>query len=235
MKKLNTYRVINGRIYIMRKIVYALLTVSLVLIGTLTLQAQPAAPRQKQEQATREKIGAKLNLTDAQKKQLDEMRTSMKRNAVQLRCKIQLARIDLRELLKADEPNEAVIEKKLNEIGQLQTEQKMLRINHWLNVKKMLTPEQRKIMKSEIRGMWLHGGNIRGNHRGMIRQRRELRMNHRDEMGNPQGSLDNREDMIGNPMSILEDDEYTMDNPPGTIENNDDLLGDPEDPMENGW
>ncbi len=62
----------------------------------------------------------------------------MQKNAIPLQSSIQLARIDLRDLLKAESPDKEAIEKKLNEIAKIQTEQKMLRINHWFDVKKII-------------------------------------------------------------------------------------------------
>ncbi len=202
----------------MRKVIFTLLILGLAFVGAGTLQAQPAPPTQVKKQVIQKKMGDKLNLNDAQKKQLDEMRTTMQKNAVQLHSKIQLARIDLRELLKADEPDKGAIENKLNEIARLQTDQKMLRINHWFEVKKILTPEQMKIWKSEIRGKWFHSREMRGNHGGMMREHREIMKNYRGKMGNPLGTIEDSEDMRENPLGMVEDHEYMIEIPEGPME-----------------
>ncbi len=170
------------RTHDMKRTIPILLLIASFAVATGQLSAQPAPPgspaggrvmhggagRPAARGFHRQQMMEKLNLTDAQKKQLDGMRTAMQKEAVQLRSRVQLARIDLRELVRADEPVRSAIEKKLNEIASIQTEQKMLRINHWFDVKKVLTPEQQKIWKEEIRGMMMERTTGFGHRRGMM-------------------------------------------------------------------
>jgi Spy/CpxP family protein refolding chaperone len=224
---------IEERIQKMRKTLIALLAVGLVFSGIKNLQAQQNPSPQPQKHPKHEQVKDKLNLSDSQKKQLDELRTSMQRNAVQLRSKIQLARIDLRELLKTDDPDKAAVEKKINEIGQLQTARKMLRINHMFDMKKMLTPEQRTILKNEGRGMWFPCRGLRGNHRGLLRERLFRMDDGRGDFGKSQGMMEDRDEINCDLLGILDDQESIMDEIPGIPDNCPDSMECLPDPMGN--
>ena len=166
----------------MRRYFSFLIVLALLGTGGAVLHAQPA--RAKAQAFTKAPAGRaawmrgrmrmmqKLNLTDVQQKQIENLRTAMQKQAVELRSKIQLDRIDLRELLRADEPNRPAIEKKLDDIASLQTKQKMLRIDHMFDVKKILTPEQQKIWKSEMKPMMF--GRFGGRGMGMMRNNRGM-------------------------------------------------------------
>jgi Spy/CpxP family protein refolding chaperone len=175
----------------MRKLFFVLLVSAITLAGMRMLQAQPDPSRGKRQEIDRQKVFEKLELTDAQKKQLSEIRTAMQKNAVQLACKVSIARIDLRELLTSDEPDRGAIEKKLNDIGQLQTNKKLLRINHFLDMRKVLTPQQFKILKSTFHGIRFDGHKMRGTRSRMMNERREL--------------MDNRGGMIGDDLDLIDE------------------------------
>ena len=170
----------------------------LPVMGGAILHAQPDAPQARKDYAPRKGICEKLDLSDVQKKQLGDMRMSMRRNAVQLRGKIALARIDLQDLLSADEPDRKSIEKKLTEIAELQTQQKLLRIDHMVDVKKMLTPEQRKKWKDSPHGMRIDGQRMRGHRRGLMMDHRRFMDGCDGMMGNGPGRAETPIPPVGN-------------------------------------
>jgi Spy/CpxP family protein refolding chaperone len=211
----------------MRKIIFFLLVFILPVTGGAILQAQPDTQKARQDDASRKRICEKLDLSDAQKKQLGDMRTSMQRNAVQLHGKNALAKIDLRELLSTDEPDRNAIEKKLNEIAQLQTQQKLLRINHMLDMKKILTPEQLQKWKSTCRGMRIDGQRMRGNRRGMM-------MEPRGFMDDRNGPMTNRPNMAENFFRPMDNDDEFLDKAPERFGENP-MIEDYPDEMETDW
>jgi Spy/CpxP family protein refolding chaperone len=97
-----------------------------------------------------QKYMGKLNLTEAQKKDVDKVRFDMEKQAIAQRAKLATARVDLRQLLKADNPDRSAIEKKLKEIADLGVGQHMLRLDAWFAINKLLTPEQQKTWKQVL-------------------------------------------------------------------------------------
>jgi Spy/CpxP family protein refolding chaperone len=92
----------------------------------------------------------KLNLTDTQKKDFERLNTDFAKQRVEQQAKIKIAALDLRALMKAESPDKSSIEKKINEIGNLQAQNRMLGVDHWFSVNKMLNPDQQKIWKSAL-------------------------------------------------------------------------------------
>ena len=129
------------------------LAVLALAAGTLAFAQQGTGQRVVVEKKVRgpEKMDQLLNLTDEQESKIEKLRGEMQRTMVQNRSKIQIARIDLRELMDADTPDRGAIEKKLKEISDLQVKQRMAMFDHRADVEKLLTPDQKKIWK-EHRG-----------------------------------------------------------------------------------
>jgi Spy/CpxP family protein refolding chaperone len=97
-----------------------------------------------------ERMLEKLNLSDTQKKDVEKLNTDFAKQKVEQRAKIKIAAIELHSLMKADSPDKGAIEKKINEISDLQAQNRMLGVNHWFSVNKLLTPDQQKIWKSVL-------------------------------------------------------------------------------------
>jgi uncharacterized membrane protein len=93
----------------------------------------------------------RLKLTDQQKKQIEQMRFDMQKQLIGVRAKMQTARVDLRELLAADNPDKAAIEAKMGEISQIALQVHSIRLNQWFEVNKLLNPDQQKIWRGLLR------------------------------------------------------------------------------------
>jgi Spy/CpxP family protein refolding chaperone len=142
-----------------RSVAFILSSVILFTAGIAFAQPQdeqdPQMPRRRQPMIER------LQLNDQQKKQLETMRFEMQKQLVGVRAKRQTAMLELRQLLGADTPDRSAIERKMNEVSQIGMQAKLLRLNHWFEVNKILTPEQQKVwrellkhpLREGIRGM----------------------------------------------------------------------------------
>jgi Spy/CpxP family protein refolding chaperone len=95
----------------------------------------------------RARVLRELKLSDDQKKTIENLRFEMSKKAVEQQAQMKTARLELAELFKADQPNQSAIQKKLGEISQFQSQQRLLRVDHWFAVNKLLTPDQQKIWK----------------------------------------------------------------------------------------
>jgi len=144
------------------------LAVLTLAAATLAI-AQPATGRRMvvdKEVRGPERMDQLLNLSDEQEAKIKKLRGEMQRMMVQHRSKVQLARMDLRDLMDADTPDRGAIEKKVKEVSDLQVKQRMAMFDHHAEVGKILTPEQKKIWK-EKRGE----GRMEGRQRTMRRMR----------------------------------------------------------------
>lgn len=85
-----------------------------------------------------------LKLTDEQKSKLQNLFFDFRKTQADIAGKLNKARIELQELLSAEKIDKSAIDKKVNEISDYTKELSKNRVNHWLNVQQVLTPEQRK-------------------------------------------------------------------------------------------
>jgi len=118
-------------------------TVALVMVST-GLYSQPAegkGPRKFIEQ---------LKLSEDQKKDVDKIHVDMEKQEIAQKAKNETARVELRQLFKADSPDKSAIEKKMNEIADLEVQMHMIRINSWFDINKLLTQEQQKTWKKAL-------------------------------------------------------------------------------------
>jgi Spy/CpxP family protein refolding chaperone len=116
------------------------------------------------------KFMGKLNLTDEQKKDVEKIHFDAEKQTIAQKAKVETARVELQQILKADIPDKSAIEKKINEMANLKVQMHMIKINSWFAVNKLLNPEQQKTWKKVLE----HGPQFQ-QHR-MMREMRERHM-----------------------------------------------------------
>ena len=156
----------------MKKYSWLLFTLIFMLtaVGANAQPDRPDRPEKAQHKTGpmvhRTQIMEKLHLTDTQKQEMRKQRSDMQKQAVQLQAKLRTAQIELRDLITADNPDKSAIEQKLGDIEKIKTDQKLLRVDHWFEAKKILTPDQQKIWKAEIGKLFSeYRGNMQMRHR----------------------------------------------------------------------
>jgi len=92
-----------------------------------------------------------LNLTDQQQAQMEKMRIEMKKQQVTLQGKIRLLRVEMQELLLAENPDKNAIHKKMKEVSDLQLQEKEAFVDHLFAVRGILTADQQKVWKQHMR------------------------------------------------------------------------------------
>ena len=112
----------------------------------------------------------KLNLTDEQKKDVEKIHFDEAKQAIAQKAKVETARVELQQILKADTPDKSAIEKKINEMASMKVQMHMIKVNSWFAVNKLLNPEQQKTWKKVLE----HGLELQ-QHR-MMKQMRERHM-----------------------------------------------------------
>lgn len=109
------------------------------------------------------------DMTPEQLEKIDALRTAQVKAMVPLRADLKVKEIELDALWRADEPDAKKIIAKVKEIGDIREKMEVARINHQFEVRKILTPEQRKAMKKMGMGPGMMGKGKRCGMRGMMR------------------------------------------------------------------
>jgi Spy/CpxP family protein refolding chaperone len=148
----------------------------------------------------RANVADKLNLTDQQKKDMQKLRIDMEKKNTPLESQIRLARLEIQQLMLADSPDRAKIEKQMKEVSDVELKIKLNRLDHAFAVKGILTPEQQKIWRENRGGFGRFGGVGGPGEQRRIRIYRNSPMwGELDTEGTPEGTFDMP---IGEPIEV---------------------------------
>jgi Spy/CpxP family protein refolding chaperone len=100
-----------------------------------------------------------LDLTQMQKNQLKSARTESHKKMIQLKADIQLAHVELKELLSQKNPNQKSVERAVTKVSAAQSKMMTNRVQQKLALNKILTQEQFDKLEAMPKGP-------RGGHRG---------------------------------------------------------------------
>ncbi|RMH72222.1 MAG: periplasmic heavy metal sensor [Gemmatimonadetes bacterium] len=89
-----------------------------------------------------EMMKGELDLSEEQVANLRDLMVDHQKQEIELRSQIEVARLELEELMVADKPNKTAALKKVEEIGNFQTEIRKLDVGFRIEMKTILTPEQ---------------------------------------------------------------------------------------------
>lgn len=106
-----------------------------------------------------------LSLTDDQVTRLHQISLNAEKASVQTRADMQLRRIELRELMRADSPDQSAILQKMDEVNDLRGKMEKARVQTLLSERSVLTADQIKKLKT-FRENFRAGGPAGGQRRG---------------------------------------------------------------------
>jgi Spy/CpxP family protein refolding chaperone len=113
-----------------------------------------------------DRVKAALNLTDQQVARLRQSLVDTEKATVKTRADIEVGRIELRELMRADKPDRDAVMRKVQEISDLQGQMMKQRVDALVTAKTVLTPEQQKkiraFMESRAAMRWRGGERRQG-------------------------------------------------------------------------
>jgi len=107
-----------------------------------------------------------LGLSDKQIDSLKAIRTRVEKDTIKKRADLQLARVDLRELLHKDQVDMKAVEASLKKVESVRTDLKLAHIKAREEIKAILTPEQRKKLKEDIKASFLMHEGKNGHRKG---------------------------------------------------------------------
>ena len=96
------------------------------------------------------RVKTALGLTDEQSSRLRQIVLDTEKNSIKTRADMQVRRIELRELMRADNPDRDAVMKKLDEISALRSQMMKQHVEAFLSAKSVLTPEQQKKIRTFI-------------------------------------------------------------------------------------
>jgi Spy/CpxP family protein refolding chaperone len=97
------------------------------------------------------RVRTTLGLSDEQANRLRQVMVDAQKAALKTRADLGVRRIELRELLRADQPDHDAVTKKVQEISQLRGQLMQQRIDSLLASKAILTPEQQQKIRAFMR------------------------------------------------------------------------------------
>lgn len=134
-----------------RKIIYAVIGVFVIgVIGSVALVKHADAQRGK-HRGMRGGMAA-LELTDEQKEKMNSLRSAHQKAMVDLRAAHQKARIDLGEIRKQENPSASDIQAKVDAVTAAQGKIMAREIQHNIDVRNLLTAEQKEKLGERLRG-----------------------------------------------------------------------------------
>ena len=106
-----------------------------------------------------------LGLKDEQVGTLHKIAVDAEKASVQNRAQMELRHIELRELMRGDNPDQSAIMQKIDEVNALRGKMQKQRVETMLSARSVLTPEQRKKIKTFMENRGAGGGGT-GTHDG---------------------------------------------------------------------
>ncbi len=88
-----------------------------------------------------------LGITDEQVSKFHQQNEDFQKAGIQNRATMQIKNLELNDLLRADKPDRAAIDKKLAEVTAAQAASEKARIDHQLAMRSLLTPDQQTKLK----------------------------------------------------------------------------------------
>jgi len=108
---------------------------------------QPARPVEGQQQQPNQDPLASLQLTGEQRAAIRAIRITARDEQTALTQRLRRANRAIEEALEAEEPNETLIEQRVKEFGEAHAALRRLMVNRELRIRRVLTPEQRAILR----------------------------------------------------------------------------------------
>ncbi len=123
-----------------------------------------------------DRVAAKLNLDEATVTQLKDRVYAAEKEGIGLKAQLEEARLELRRALDNADPDRATVMNKIDEVGRLHTALRKHKTGLMLDLRAMLTPDQRaelKALMEKRRKRWKKG-HRKGGKRHKKRARAEL-------------------------------------------------------------
>jgi len=99
----------------------------------------------------------RLGITEEQAAKIRQQTSEFRKASIRSRAEVEVKRVELEDLLRAENPDRVAIDRKVDEIGAARVAQAKARIHYRLAMREVLTPEQRKKLREMREEHWRHG------------------------------------------------------------------------------
>ena len=138
------------------KIIASMIAIMFLAIGTVGIYAQaPKGNMNKKGPMMRGDMYKMLNLTDAQKDQISKLRTDFQTKMVDLRATLQKNKIALKSLAQKQDLTRDEVLSSVEAVNKAKNDIAIAFANHLMDIREILTPEQRKIAQEHLSGMFM--------------------------------------------------------------------------------
>jgi Spy/CpxP family protein refolding chaperone len=138
------------------RIIAAMIVLMFVTIATAGIYAQsPKVKMDKKGSWMRENILDKLKLTDEQTDQISKLRTDFQTKMVDLKATLQKNTIALKALRKKDDLTRNEVIASVEAVNKAKNDIAIAIANHLMDIREILTPEQRKIAQEHLSDMFM--------------------------------------------------------------------------------
>ena len=93
-----------------------------------------------------------LGLTATQRTKITKLRDESERKLIRAEADTRIADLDLRQLIESDDPDRDAIEAAIETVGRLRTRMHQLRVSTWLDLRAVLTTDQRAKLRARPLG-----------------------------------------------------------------------------------
>ncbi|MCI0331187.1 MAG: Spy/CpxP family protein refolding chaperone [candidate division Zixibacteria bacterium] len=129
----------------MKRTLVATTVTALVLSLALTVWAQ-----RKKVKPEESKMKAELKLSDEQKQKMAAIHRESAKERIRLFAERQIAHIELRELMQADQPDQSAIDRKIDQVAELDRQLTQNRLQSRVASRSVLTKEQWAALKGKM-------------------------------------------------------------------------------------
>lgn len=114
-----------------------------VIFGSLALAAVAVAgPRGGGAMEHISEMAAEIGLDEAQVSEIESIVSESREEGKAIREQLREAKGEMKSLMEADSPNERAVMAHIDEVGELKTELKKLKVGTMLEIRSIMTPEQ---------------------------------------------------------------------------------------------
>jgi Spy/CpxP family protein refolding chaperone len=113
------------------------------------------------------KVSQALNLTPEQQQKMEDLRYVHQKDMIKFREELSLKRLDLQREMQKDSPDRATVDRLADDLGALRTRMGRARVDHLLDVRKILTPEQWSKARELMQARRAHRMGGRGGRSGL--------------------------------------------------------------------
>jgi Spy/CpxP family protein refolding chaperone len=99
-------------------------------------------------------IQQKVGVSAEQVAKIRQQESAFRKTEIRQRADVEVKRIDLRDLLAADKPDRAAIDRQLQDISTSQLALEKARVDFRLNMKDALTADQRQKLRAALQEKW---------------------------------------------------------------------------------